>query len=208
MKKKRSGFNLGKQQSEPSRDVKTLPPAGRPKPAVPPRGKPPSPKETTSQGTLPPKSSSVDIHHSAGRRRRTHALGHVDDEPQEDYSPSLMELDSILAQDLEYRRIYVMPTRLGHPCYFAPQSTVPQPSLAIPESFSKFFSPTKFPDERLVHFPELKDSDRQERKLGSFMAFAAAYIWDRDNGRIAYFYFLTAIGASIMSAVCSPDSVS
>jgi len=181
-KKKRSGFNLGKQQSEPSRDVKTLPPAGRPKPAVPPRGKPPSPKETTSQGTLPPKSSSVDIHHSAGRRRRTHALGHVDDEPQEDYSPSLMDLDSILAQDLEYRRIYVMPTRLGHPCYFAPQSNVPQPSLAIPESFSKFFSTTKFPDERLVHFPELKDSDRQERKLGSFMAFAAAYIWDRDNG--------------------------
>merc|ERR550534_2762601 len=40
----------------------------------------------------------------------------------------------------------------------------------------------------------------------TYLCYTYERLWG--TGRIAYFYFLTAIGASIMSAVCSPDSVS
>jgi len=40
----------------------------------------------------------------------------------------------------------------------------------------------------------------------TYLCYTYERLWG--TGRIAYFYFLTAIGASIMSAVCSPQSVS
>lgn len=119
-----------------------------------------------------------------GRRRTRVALGDVDDsEEEEEDVNDLLQLDLSFAKHVPTSTIRVMETRVGIPCYFMPLVTVNPPSIAIPEGMSMFFLGTSS-QFRQVHFPLLDDQVLWQRRLGSFMAFACAYLWDRDNGMI------------------------
>lgn len=120
-----------------------------------------------------------------GRRRTRAFLGDESDEDEEseNYEPNLLQLDLSFARHKPTSRIRVMDTRIGIPCYFMPLVKVNPPSIAIPEGLSLFFPKTKT-EQRQCHFPLLDDEVLWQRRLGSFMAFASAYLWDRDNGMI------------------------
>jgi len=120
-----------------------------------------------------------------GRRRTRVALGDVDDSEaeEEDADPQLIQLDISFAKHVPTSNIRVMETRLGIPCYFMPLVTVNPPAIAIPEGMSMFFPGTSS-QFRQVHFPLLDDQVLWQRRLGGFMAFASAYLWDRDNGMV------------------------
>eukprot|EP00494_Astrolonche_serrata_P032583 UN32852 len=118
-----------------------------------------------------------------GRRRTKAFLGDEDSTGligEED----LIQLDISFAKEQRGSKTHVLNTRLGLPCYFMPLATVPEPSIPIPEGLAMFFPDTKMESRQSVHFPLLNDRIPSQKRLGSFMAFTAAYLFDRDNGMV------------------------